>query len=74
LAYCKDEEDEFSGIDKLGIKPFDSYFNVDYLKQKIANSKKPIKELLLDQNIVSGIGNIYSDEICFTSKILPYRF
>ena len=69
----KVEKDEFSGIDKLGIEPFDVGFNVGYLKRKIANSKKPIKELLLDQSIVAGIGNIYSDEICFAAKILPYR-
>ena len=69
----KDKKDEFSGIDKLGIEPFDSNFSVDYLKRKIINSKKPIKELLLDQSIVAGIGNIYSDEICFAAKILPYR-
>ena len=67
------ENDEFSGIDKLGIEPFDGGFNVEYLKRKIVNSKKPIKELLLDQSIVAGIGNIYSDEICFVAKILPYR-
>ena len=69
----KDEKDEFSGIDKLGIEPFDSDFDIDYLKRKIINSKKTIKELLLDQSIVAGIGNIYSDEICFAAKILPYR-
>lgn len=69
----KDEKDEYSGINKLGIEPFDDDFNIDYLKRKIANSRKPIKELLLDQSIVAGIGNIYSDEICFAAKILPYR-
>ena len=69
----KDEKDEFSGIDKLGIEPFDVNFSADYLKRKILKSKKPIKELLLDQSIVAGIGNIYSDEICFAAKIFPYR-
>lgn len=69
----KDEKDEFSGVDKLGIEPFDGDFSAEYLKRKTANSKKPIKELLLDQSIVAGIGNIYSDEICFAAKILPHR-
>ncbi|MCX6813701.1 MAG: DNA-formamidopyrimidine glycosylase, partial [Candidatus Azambacteria bacterium] len=33
----------------------------------------PIKKILMDQNVVSGIGNIYSDEILFTAKIHPLR-
>lgn len=61
--------DTFSGKDKLGIEPFD--VTLDYLKVKFGNSKKPLKELLLDQSIIAGIGNIYSDEICFAAKILP---
>ncbi len=36
------------------------------------NKNKPIKELLLDQTILCGIGNIYADEICYATKINPY--
>ncbi len=43
----------------------------DYLIDKYKNLKKPIKEVLLDQSLVSGIGNIYADEILFASKIHP---
>lgn len=63
--------DTFSGKNKLGLEPFD--ITVDYLRAKFLKSKKPLKTLLLDQTIISGIGNIYSDEICFAAKILPYR-
>ena len=42
----------------------------DYLLEKL-NRNKPIKTLLLDQDIIAGIGNIYADEICFFSKIHP---
>ena len=48
-------------------------FNQKYLKKKLVNIKKNIKNCLLDQNIVSGIGNIYSNEILFYSKINPLR-
>ena len=61
--------DTFSGKDKLGIEPFD--ITLDYIKAKFGKSKKPLKELLLDQSIITGIGNIYSDEICFAANILP---
>ena len=43
---------------------------VDYLKDKL-NKKKAIKTLLLDQEIITGIGNIYADEILFASRINP---
>ena len=45
----------------------------DYLYQKIHSKKLPIKTVLLDQSIISGIGNIYDDEILFLSKISPLR-
>lgn len=70
--YIENEvSDTFSGKDKLGIEPFG--ITLDYLKLKFGKSKKPLKELLLDQSIIAGIGNIYSDEICFAAKILPEK-
>jgi len=50
-------------------------FNKDpkQLYESIKNSKRVIKAVLLDQNLISGIGNIYADEILFASKILPTR-
>ena len=38
---------------------------------KVKNKKLPIKTLLLDQSIITGIGNIYADEILFLSRINP---
>ena len=57
-------------------KPFhpealDDEFNTIYLKKKLKNKSKNIKNFLLDQNFVSGIGNIYASEILFYSKINP---
>lgn len=69
----KDEEDIFTGMNKLGIEPFDFKLNADYLKDKIGKRNKPIKEMLHDQSIVTGIGNIYSDEILFYSRIYPAK-
>lgn len=44
----------------------------EQLLNKINKSNKCIKTILLDQSIMSGIGNIYADEILFKSKISPF--
>lgn len=60
-------------IKKLGIEPDSKDLTKEYIYSKIHDSNKPIKELLLDQEIVNGLGNIYVDEILFASKINPQR-
>ncbi len=69
----KGEEDNVSGISRLGIEPFDKKLTGDYLQNILSNKKKTIKECLLDQSLVAGIGNIYSDEILFRANINPAR-
>ena len=56
---------------KFGPEPFESKFNLKYLTSFFKGKKKNIKNFLLDQNFVSGIGNIYASEILFLSKINP---
>ena len=58
---------------KLGPEPFDSKFNLNYVFYFFKNKKKNIKNFLLDQNFVSGIGNIYASEILFLSRINPNK-
>lgn len=67
------EEDTYSGIGKLGLEPFDENLTAEYLQSKFGKRKKAIKECLLDQSVVAGIGNIYSDEILFRAEICPDR-
>ena len=57
----------------LGPEPFDDKFNLDYFKKFIEGKKRSIKDLLIDQKFVSGIGNIYASEILFLSKINPNK-
>lgn len=61
------------GIEKLGPEPFDAKVTGDYLQSRIGSSSRSIKECLLDQTVIAGIGNIYSDEILFRTHILPMR-
>ena len=58
---------------KLGPEPFQSKFNLRYMFSFFKGKKKNIKNFLLDQNFVSGIGNIYANEILFLSKIDPKK-
>ncbi len=60
-------------LKKLGVEPFSKIFNVEYFRKFIKNKKKNIKNLLMDQTFVSGLGNIYVNEILFLSKIKPSR-
>lgn len=66
----KDELFTKTPLNKIGLEPFDNRFDVNYLKSKILKNK-PIKSLLLEQEIIAGIGNIYADEILYLSKINP---
>ena len=55
----------------LGPEPFDKKFNPKYLINYFKKKNKNIKNFLLDQKFVSGIGNIYASEILYLSKINP---
>lgn len=61
------------GMEKLGPEPFDADITGKYLQSRIGSSSRSIKECLLDQTVIAGIGNIYSDEILFRTHILPMR-
>ncbi len=62
-----------SYIKKLGIDALDKKLSEDYLFNKFKNSQVLIKQLLLNQYIVAGIGNIYACEILYDAKISPLR-
>lgn len=72
-ALEKDEQDTYTGMAKLGPEPFDEKLTAEYLENNLKNRRKAVKECLLDQSIIAGIGNIYSDEILFTAGISPAR-
>ena len=57
----------------LGPEPFDLNFDLNYVYNYFKYKNRDIKNLLLDQKFVSGVGNIYASEILFKSKIHPYR-
>jgi formamidopyrimidine-DNA glycosylase len=71
MILVKDLKDYVS-LNKLGYEPFDKELTPELLKMKL-NKKMPVKELLLDQSIMAGLGNIYVNEVLFASNISPLR-
>ena len=57
----------------LGPEPFNNNFNLKYFLQFKKDKNRTIKDLLIDQKFVSGIGNIYASEILFLSKVNPQK-
>ena len=60
-------------LEKLGPEPLGNNFNSDYLKIKLSKKESPIKNVLLDQSLVAGLGNIYVCEALFMSGISPKK-
>ena len=60
-------------LDNYEKEPLNKNFNVNHLKNILSSKKKNIKNILLDQKCISGIGNIYANEILFFSKINPKK-
>jgi len=58
-------------IQNLGPEPFD--LSLEQFKKMLATKKTKIKNLLLDQTFISGIGNLYAAECLFRSRINPIR-
>lgn len=57
----------------LGREPLDKDFTVKYFAETLQNKKSKIKTVLMGQSVVTGVGNIYTDESLFESGIDPRR-
>lgn len=67
----KDIAYQVKPLNELGYEPWDKRLTSNYLLKKYETKKLPIKTVILDQSIITGIGNIYADEILFKSQINP---
>lgn len=70
----KDKIDEFFLSKKIGLEYFDPNLTGKYLKDKFKTHHVFIKNILLNQSIIAGIGNIYANEILFLSSINPKSY
>ena len=62
-----------SHLNNLGPEPLKEGFNYNYFKKYIISRNRTVKDILMDQKFLSGLGNIYVNEILFFSKIKPMR-
>lgn len=62
-----------SPLCEVGVDPVISSGNIDEIYNRIIKRGTPIKTTLLDQSIITGLGNIYVDEVLFMAKINPHR-
>ncbi len=67
----KEPPEIMTGLTRLGPEPFSAEFSEEYLRSKLRDRVRPIKNMLLDQLLVAGVGNIYADESLFLSGIHP---
>ncbi|WP_261816457.1 bifunctional DNA-formamidopyrimidine glycosylase/DNA-(apurinic or apyrimidinic site) lyase [Vibrio gallicus] len=60
-------------LDNLGPEPLSDIFAADYVTPLAARRRIPVKQFIMDNKIVVGVGNIYANESLFNAKINPLR-
>lgn len=69
----KEELATHPAILKQGFEPGEAELTTEYLLEKFKNKSVAIKTILLDQTIISGLGNIYANEVLFAARISPFK-
>ena len=64
---------DIEDVNQLGPEPLSAEFTLSYFLKLFKSRKGMIKPLLMDQKLIAGIGNVYSNEALFCSRILPTR-
>ncbi len=60
-------------LEKMGPEPLSDDFNVEYLHEKAQGKRTAIKQFIMDNHVVVGVGNIYANESLFAAGIHPKR-
>lgn len=68
-----EKPDQHELLSKLGPEPLTSAFQVDYLMNQAKGRKVPVKNFIMDNKVVVGVGNIYANESLFRAGIHPLR-
>ena len=69
----KEQIEHLPEIEKLGPEPLDRSFKLEKFVKLIKSEKRKIKQVLMDQEVIAGIGNIYSDDILWKARIYPLK-
>jgi formamidopyrimidine-DNA glycosylase len=73
LVWPTDKLNKLDDLKKIGPNPLARSFTLDVFKMIISGHKGKIRDLLMDQQIISGIGNIYSTEILWEAGVHPFK-
>lgn len=71
VAVYDEDEVDGSALSRIGPDAWDDPPDADALAASLAGRTAPIKALLLDQRPLSGLGNIYADEVLFRARVHP---
>ncbi len=66
-------EDATMVMEDLGPEPLDAEFTAEVLRERAGKRSAPIKAVILDQTVLAGMGNLYTDEALHYAKIDPLR-
>jgi formamidopyrimidine-DNA glycosylase len=73
LLYTSGEPREHPLLERLGPEPFSAAFDADYLYRITRGRRVAIKQLLMNSQLVVGVGNIYASEALFRARLRPGR-
>ena len=67
------QRERFRGLRRLGIEPLDTAFSLPRFRELVTTRRLALKALLLRQDLIAGIGNLYADEILWQARLHPAR-
>lgn len=70
---AKEEVTTHKALCKLGVEPLSDELTGEFLAEKFVNKKQNLKQILLDQSVIAGLGNIYVCEVLFMVSLSPFR-
>ena len=73
LVYTSGEAGAHPLLERLGPEPFSKAFDADYLYRITRRRRVAIKQLLMNSQLVVGVGNIYASEALFRARLRPGR-
>jgi formamidopyrimidine-DNA glycosylase len=71
--FAEDDMAKHKLLRDMGPEPLGNAFSAAHIRAVFANRKSPVKNALLDQRLIAGIGNIYACEALFKAGISPRR-
>ncbi|MBZ0166832.1 MAG: formamidopyrimidine-DNA glycosylase, partial [Candidatus Omnitrophica bacterium] len=71
--YLVDSLDDIPYLKTIGPEPLGKNFSVEWLSRELKKRTSPIKPLLMNQQFIAGIGNIYASEILYSAGVNPKK-